>query len=321
MGRKKNGSLVYQVNGRLKSLQRFGQSRHQAKLDYRAQQEAKNEAWNPAKAEGIYSYKTFDAYKQTAMEFSTWLKENHSEIRDIGQIGQDIAISYLQQRQNDGKSAYTISKDMSAINKIFGSQITKSLAGLNERSYKNVTRSRGEKAHDRQYNPDNYRGQIDFASATGCRRSSIHGGDYPVKPCSLWKDGTGNIYASLIEKGGRFRNTKVLDAYKPQIEGLVSGISVREPLANIKLEANRFRNLYKTSAQEPLFGTYPLKIDNHAFRGEYARARYSELAAAKQAAGGLMVKDYRGHDKSCILGVSKDLGHSRPAVVVEHYMR
>lgn len=321
MGRKKTGSLVYQINEQLKSLQRFGQSRHQAKLAYRAEQEAKGEKWNPATADGIYSYKTYDAYKQTAMEFSAWLKGSHPEIRNLSQIGQDVAISYLQQRQADGKSAYTISKDMSAINKVFGTGITKAKAGLNERSYKNVTRSRTEKAHDKRYNPENYRGQIDFAKATGCRRSSIKGGNFQVKPCSLWKDSEGNLYASLIEKGGRFRNAKVLEAYKGTLERLVRDIPIRKPLTNIKAEANRFREMYHDSGQEPIFSVYPRKIDNHAFRAEYARSRYGELAAAKQAAGGSILKDYRGFDKSCIMGVSKDLGHGRPSVVVEHYMR
>ena len=104
MRRKKNGSLLYQINEQLKSLQRFGQSRHEAKLAYRAEQEAKGERWNPATADGIYAYKTFDAYKQTAMEFSAWLKTSHPEVKNLGQIGQEVAVSYLQQRQADGKS-------------------------------------------------------------------------------------------------------------------------------------------------------------------------------------------------------------------------
>lgn len=319
--KKKNGSLAYQINQKLQGLKRFGQSRHEAKQAYRASQEAKGEKWNPAKAEGIFSFKTYDAYKQTAMEFSKWLRENHSDIKTLDQISQEHAIRYLQGRQAEGKSAYTVSKDMSAINKIFGTELSKKNAGLAERSYKNVTRSRGIKAHDKQYNPANYKDQIAFAKGTGCRRSSVHGGKYSVKPCSLWKDSEGNLYVSLIEKGGRFRNTKVLDAYKGTIEGLVTAIPVREPLANLKAEGNRFRELYRASSDSPLFEKYPLKIDNHAFRAEYARARYQELAAAKQAAGGSVSNDYRGYDKSCIMGVSKDLGHGRPSVVVEHYMR
>ena len=43
MGRQKHGSIVYQLNERLKSLQRFGESKHSAKYKYRREQEAKGE--------------------------------------------------------------------------------------------------------------------------------------------------------------------------------------------------------------------------------------------------------------------------------------
>ncbi len=54
-------------------------------------------------------------------------------------------------------ASYTISKDMAALNKLFNTHICKKDAGIKSRSYKDITRSRGEKAHDKKYNPDNYK--------------------------------------------------------------------------------------------------------------------------------------------------------------------
>lgn len=64
-----------------------------------------------------------------------------------------------------------------------------------------------------------------------------------------------------------------------------------------------------------------LKIDNHAFRAQFARERYEELVQQKQEQGREIMRDYRGFDKECLGQVSLDLGHNRLSVVVEHYMR
>jgi site-specific recombinase XerD len=66
----------------------------------------------------VYSHiKTYSAYIQTAMELACWIKNRHPEIKKINEINKEHAIQYLQARQTEGKSAYTITKDVSAINK------------------------------------------------------------------------------------------------------------------------------------------------------------------------------------------------------------
>jgi len=321
VGRVKNGSIIYQITERLKSLQCFGQSKHQAKKEYRDQKKDNGEKWNPAFAEGIYSYKTFDAYKQTAMVMAKWIKTEHPEIKRIDGINKNIAIQYLQMRQNEGKSAYTVSKDMSAINKVYGMSICKKEAGLNERSYKNITRSRVDRPNDKKYNPKNYTAQIIFAKATGSRRESVLGGQYQVKPCSVWQDAKGNIFVGLVEKGGKFRNAPVLGGYRAQITEIIPYIPVRVPCGTIREEEAKFKELYKNSKEGYLFSKYTKKIDNHAFRAEYARARYQELIEQKNERGEEILRGYRGYDQDCLGQVSKDLGHNRISVVAEHYMR
>lgn len=315
--KQKLGSLKYQITQRLKELNRIGESKHQAKQDWRRICESANIKWNPAQAPGIFSFKTMDAYRQSAIEFSKWLKQNHPEIKDINNIKKEHAIAYLKQRQEQGKSAWTISKDMSALNKVFNLNVTKQEAGLRERSYKDTERSRVSRSHDTKYNTQNYEQQITFAKAFGCRRESIYGGQYQVKDVSLFRH-NGKIYVSLIEKGGRYREAPCLQSMQPQIEKMFPNIQEREPMTK-----EQFKELYSTS-NEYLFDKYTTKIDNHAFRHEYARNLYKELLEQQereQAEEHRQQELYRGYDKEILREVSEALGHSRLSVVVEYYLR
>lgn len=312
MGKVKLGSLKYQVTQKLNALNRIGESKHQAKQDYRNACESANLKWNPAKADGIFSYKTMDAYRQSALEFSGWLKENHSDVKDINNITREHAISYLQQRQEQGKSAWTTSKDMSALNKVFNLNVSKQEAGLRERSYKNAERSRLERGHDHKFNAKNYERQISFAQAFGCRRESIVGGQYQVKDVSLFKQ-DGKVFASFIEKGGRYREAPCLSSMQPQIEKTFPDIQERESLTK-----QQFQELYQSS-KDYLFDRYTTKIDNHAFRHEYARNLYQELLEQRDQERQEAL--YRGYNKEVLREVSEALGHSRLSVVVEYYLR
>lgn len=147
----------------------------------------------------------------------------------------------MQERQSQGKSAWTLSKDMSAFNKIFNHGLTKKEVGLQERSYKQTERSRMERNHDNKFNAKNYERQITFAQAFGCRRESIYGGQYQVKDVSLFRYND-KIYASFIEKGGRYREAPCLASMQSQIEKMFPNIQEREPLTK-----QQFQELYQSS--------------------------------------------------------------------------
>lgn len=154
--------------------------------------------------------------------------------------------------------------------------------------------------------------KILFAKAFGCRRESIMGGNYQVKNISLFKNYEGKIFCSLIEKGGRYRESPCLAAYQKEIDSLYPYIEYRESILK-----NEFARIYTESEGNKLFNSYTKKIDNHAFRAEYARARYKEIAQNKAD----VKSDYRGYDKEILQQVSHNLGHNRLSVVVEHYLR
>ena len=88
------------------------------------------------------------------------MKSNHKEIKDISTVKQEHVLESLEHRQDNGLSTLTTIKDMVALNKLFNLSITKKMANIKQRSYKDITRSRGPKAHDTRYNPDNYKDQI-----------------------------------------------------------------------------------------------------------------------------------------------------------------
>lgn len=283
----KMSKLDYQMHLRMEAMKCIGESRHQAKKEYKEMM-GKNSS---NRTMGIHSHLTYDAYKQTSIEFIRYIRCNYKEIKDVDQIKEEHVIEYLKYRQDDGKSSHTISKDMAALNKLYNFYITKKDAGIKERSYKDIKRSREPKEHDRKYNADNYRDQIIFAKATGCRRQSVLVAEVERV---IWKDGS-PIEVYLKEKGGKERHATILKEYQNAIKEIM-------------------RN---KESEKPLFGKYTKKIDNHAFRREYAKKRYEELVKEK----GFDAKDYRGYNRSVLKELSKDLGHNRIDVVIYNYLK
>lgn len=280
----KKPSLNHQIHERMQGLRCFGESRHLAKADYRANIDSNSHH----KTVGIHSYNTYGAYKQTCKEFVKWVKQEHG-VKHIEDVTTKHTGEYLQHREEQGLSAWTVSKDLSALNKIFNHNHTKAELGLSQRMRENITRSREEREHDRSYNPQNYREQIDFAKATGCRRESV----LRVEPKDIRIEGDRAVGVFLKEKGGLERETAVLQQYQKQIAQIV------ESRGN----------------DGKLFDRYTSKIDNHSFRAEYAQNRYKELLGGREDQ-----QDYRGYDKAVIEQLTQDMGHNRLDVVVDHYL-
>lgn len=279
--------MDYQLYCRMQDMFQPGVSRHEAKQEYKDMM-GTNKTHN--RTIGIHSYKTYDAYKQTSIEFSRYMKNNHKDIKDISYVKQEHVIDYLKYRQKNEISSYSISKDMAALNKLFNCNVTKKIANLKGRTYKDITRSRGEKAHDRKYNPDNYADQITFAKSCGCRRESV----LVVTPERFtWENGL-PTKVFLKEKGGKPRHANILKDYQKQLK---------------KILDNKEKD-------KPLFVKYTKKIDNHAFRREYAKYRYIEILGNQEDK-----RDYRGYDIEILKELTKDLGHNRLDVVIYNYLK
>lgn len=305
MGRN-NKSLNHQFFERMEKLNCINQSRHLAKQEYKQYCYEHNLSYNPSKTLGIHSFNTYEAYKQTSKEFCSWLKKEYPSIRKINSISKDICVDYLKMRQ-ERCSAYTVSKDMAALNKLLGHDIRKSEAGLHQRSYKNITRSRVDRVHDSKIDLNKYESQIIVAKAFGIRRESMSAGQYALKDVSIYQKDN-KLYCSVIEKNGRYRNAPCLASYEPVLKDKFN-ITQRDHLTR-----EQFKELY-SSSNNKMFAEYDKKIDNHSFRSEYATNLYNELANPNAT------ELYRNYDKVALAQVSQALGHNRLSVVVEHYLR
>src|SRR5699024_10394148 len=159
------------------------------------------------KPEGIFSKTTYDNYKQVSMQMVAWLKAYHRDIKHIDEVQHHFMIYYLHKRQHEGMIPNNLSRYLGDVNKLFNANIKKKEAHLARRSYKKITRSRSEKAYNKNYNPKNYEKQIVVAKAFGLRRESFVTGDYRLKEGSIYQHNN-TVYAAVVEKGGKFRNVE-----------------------------------------------------------------------------------------------------------------
>ena len=214
MGRN-NKNFTIQLNNRINDLLAIGESKHEAKKEYKKIEEEHGRKINSAKSNFIHNPNSASSYRQTVGEFCSWIKENKNDVwssKELDQVDKGICYEYLKDREQSC-SPDTISKDMSALNKVLNFDLNKKEGELKERSYKAITRSRLDKGMDKAYNPKNYTNQIEFAKAFGLRRESILGGSYQVKDNSLFTRDN-RLYCGVIEKGGRYREAPCLDKYQ-----------------------------------------------------------------------------------------------------------
>ena len=139
----KHGSLKHQVLQKINSLKRFGESKHKAKEREKARCVAAGEKWNPSRVPGIFSHSTADTYRERALEFARWEKQNHPEQKILANIPATHVAEFYNadagvrvgpfDRRLPRFASYGLDarhSDQAAIEK-----------------YQQITRSQGEKAH------------------------------------------------------------------------------------------------------------------------------------------------------------------------------
>ena len=131
MGRK-SGNITMQLNRQIDSLLRIGEKK------------VKDDPTNSNRAEGIHSVRTADTYRAVAHQFGDYLKGQG--VRQMADITRDHVAGFMTSRAE--LSAYTHSKDLSAINKILDTRYTVREFGLPQRSYHDVTNNRGLAVRD-----------------------------------------------------------------------------------------------------------------------------------------------------------------------------
>lgn len=289
----------------------FGQSKYLAK-----QESYKN--GGQGKVFGIYSKKTMADYKNVATQFSQWQKSKGYNFHSLNDVTPSVIIEYLSERQNNKYSAWTISRDLSALNKIFSTTISKKEAGLASRCSKDIKNNRG---FGNNYRPSVYARSKDittFIAATGVRRQSLT----TLSNDNAIRNTNGVIIGfSVIEKGGKPRNCYVRNQYQ-------------------KVITDHVDNHLKTKGNTPFWSKVDKNLNTHWYRSEYAQGLYNDLANAKannedyfNGYRETFINDYslskatdghnpttKGYDTEILAIVSQNLGHNRIDVVYTNYL-
>lgn len=262
----KRPSLFHQMLTSLREQERFGQSKHKAKREAINQAHAEGRSGFGVAPEGIYSVVSFKTYRQVAHEFSVWCRQN-TKARTMDEARFYTGF-YLQERIDQGKSAWTIQRDRSALRKIFQDPELCWEIEVPRRKLANIKRSRLPVKMDEQFNPDQHPDLIDFCRATGLRRHELE----VICPKDICWQGEKLVAFVAQGKGGKPREVTVLPGMKLRVLQIVEG-----------------RKL-----DQPIFVHIPAKMDVHSYRAEYATTRL------KHAPEEVVTRDL-GHNRTEVL--------------------
>ena len=109
------GSVKWQVTEIFKEIKEIGNSKSAAKNLSR--QTGAHGSHGMARETGIYSYRTADSYRESAIKFGSWAKEN-AGLKDLTKTTAETVKSYLQSRIDENIAHKTFQLEKSALNKL-----------------------------------------------------------------------------------------------------------------------------------------------------------------------------------------------------------
>lgn len=232
----KRPSLGHQFHQQLEKKKRIGESRHKAKEQGVAH-------------DGIYSYKTYDAYKNASKQFAKWIKSEFSEVKYLSEINRDMCKKYIKHREQSGCSAYTYSQDMAMISKILDISLTKKECDVATRKMSNIIKNK----IDNGFRTNS--GAIEtILRGTGLRRNEL--ANLKVENLLIEDNKVTGISIRKGAKGGKNRNVQVRREYQESIYKLIEGLESDSMVINERI---------------------PKELQAHRYRAEYAKNMYIEL--------------------------------------------
>lgn len=313
MGHARKADIYQAVSRQLKSLHRFGESKFEAK------QAARAVGSGPVRLDGIYSFSTARAYQRECMRFAGYVAEKSPAGRFTTLEGAyAYAREYVAQLNADAaNSAYSVKLARAAIAKMYGVAGSE-LGETRQRSRAEISRGRhrtvisektgkvikNHSVRSGRFSEAKHKDLVEFAKATGLRREELR---------RLRGD-------RLVERDGRY-----FLELRGSIDGTKGGkrreVPVREEYAAKVVE------LCRKAGSERVFEKVPDTLDQHYYRGVYAKELYREALERKQESGAEINPYYcRGdragevYDRDCMAEVSKALGHTRISVIAGHYL-
>lgn len=298
MGASHHKSLIKEIIERLDSLMALGESRGKAKEKARA---AGEETWAFTTGK-IHSYKTRQVYQEQCIRFAKWARATTGvkQFAELERRADELASIYLRKNLDEQKSASTMQTIRAALRMLFGNRLLTQSVELPKRRRKQITRSRGPKKQDRQFQPNNWPDLLQFLRSTGLRRDEV---------TMLL---VGDVREQDPEYGGQ---TTVIVRQGKGGKRRTVPIDPEQAHNVLKLTAGRH-------ADERVFARIPKHLDVHAYRREFAQDRYQRstlthgLPPAEKDR--LSPNDY---DRAAAQKVTEALGHHRHSVVLDHYLR
>jgi integrase len=298
MGKPHRKSLIKEIVDRLDSLMAIGESRGKAKDEARA---AGEDTWAFSTGK-IHSYKTRQNYQEHAIRFGKWARETYGikQFAELEARADELASVYLRKNLDEQKSAFTLQTIRTALRMLFGNRQLAAEVALPKRRRKQITRSRGPKKHDQEFQPQHWQELLQFLEATGLRRDEIK--MLTIGDIREHDPAYGGQTAVTVRrgKGGKAR-TVVVDPDQAQHV--------------LRMKAGREEN-------ERVFPRIPRHMDVHSVRRTFAQNRYRRHASNHKLPPSekdrLSSKDY---DRSAAQQVTEALGHHRRSIVLNNYLR
>jgi integrase len=289
----KRPGAKYAVIKRLDALMADGEKRSEAK----AAAGLRGESLFAFTDNRIHAFESRSTYQKANMRFVVWCGEQHN-LRDLDRITEradELASLYLTERIEQGKSAWTLQTERSALRMLFQNrQLTESVE-LPKRKRENITRSRLPTVRDKHINLANWQHIIQFCLACGLRREELR--DLHVRDVLMRPDDRLVIHV-VKGKGGKVRDVPVFPGREQAVLSVIKD----------------------KGQDEHVFTRISGLLDIHSYRRQFAQELYEHLSGRSLPPpdGRIQPGDV---DKEVVLYVSRCLGHNRIDVIFKYYIR
>lgn len=338
MGRKNKAyykDLHQQAYERLHGMLSFGESKKEAVA-------------NGTNQEKIFSFNTYKAYWKHTKYFLKYVREKYPKCTTLKKARKYVN-EWLQQRADQGLSAWTVQLEAKALGKLYGiSPDDENYFKPPKRNREDIKRSRGDRVRDQHFSKANNDELIKFCRGTGLRRMELENlrGKDLVSREQIEAEITriegipeGQRTAALTKRLEMLQDTRMFqEGYFVHVRNGKGGRERLSPIIGKNAE-QIIERIRETPAKEKVWQFVHQCADIHSYRADYATAIYKAHARAiedipydkvnrgtgrrYQSEVYTCRKDEAGRklDKAAMLVCSKALGHNRISVVADNYIR
>ena len=309
---------------------------------------AKEAVANGTNQEKIFSFNTYKAYWKHTKYFLKYVREKYPKCTTLKKARKYVN-EWLQQRADQGLSAWTVQLEAKALGKLYGiSPDDENYFKPPKRNREDIKRSRGDRVRDQHFSKANNDELIKFCRGTGLRRMELENlrGKDLVSREQIEAEITriegipeGQRTAALTKRLEMLQDTRMFqEGYFVHVRNGKGGRERLSPIIGKNAE-QIIERIRETPAKEKVWQFVHQCADIHSYRADYATAIYKAHArkieeipydkinqgTGRRYQGDVYVcrKDEAGKklDKAAMLVCSKALGHNRVEVVANNYIR